>query len=173
MSEPASGFRRALAALSDAGVAYVIVGVGGINFYARIPAQAFTTLDVDLLLEPTPENLRNALRVLDGLGYEFEAGGEPFLDLEDDAQLRTAIRHGASLRALHHQVGQLDLLLRVSGFSYAELAHDAVVFRVADASVRVGALEKLLRSKQSSGRPKDLAFLRLFEAGALDDTDDG
>ena len=170
MSEAASGFLRALAALSEAEVACVIVGVGGINFYARTPAQAFATLDLDALLEPTVENLRNALRVLDELGYEFEAGGEPFLDLADDAALRTVVRRGASLSALHREAGQLDLLLSVSGFSYAELASDAVEFRLAEVHVRVGALEKLLRSKQASGRPKDLQFLRAFEArGAEDD----
>jgi hypothetical protein len=169
--EPASGFLRALSALSEAGVSCVIVGVGGINFYARTPAQAFATLDLDALLEPTVENLRAALRVLDQLGYDFEAGGEPFLDREEDAALRTIVRNGASLSALHRQSGQLDLLLSVSGFSYVELASDAVEFRLADVCVRVGALEKLLLSKQASGRPKDLAFLQAFEASAFEDAD--
>jgi hypothetical protein len=35
----------------------------------------------------------------------------------------------------------------------------------------VGSLEKLLRSKQASGRPKDLAFLRAFEAAAPEGDD--
>ena len=47
MSEPISGFTRALAALGEGGVEFVVVGVGGINFYARTPADAFATLDVD------------------------------------------------------------------------------------------------------------------------------
>jgi hypothetical protein len=38
--------------------------------------------------------------------------------------------------------------------------------------VRVGRLEKLLRSKERSGRPKDLEFLRAFEARAADETED-
>lgn len=173
MAELASGFLRALAALSETGVAYVIVGVGGINFYARIPAEAFATLDLDALLEPTLGNLRGALRVLDSLGYEFEAGGEPFLDWEDDSALQRVIRNGATLSALHPEAGQIDLLLGVAGFSYAELSADAVEFRVADVEVRVGTLEKLLQSKQSSGQPKDLAFLRAFEAGAPEDENDG
>jgi hypothetical protein len=170
--EPASGFLRALAALSQAGVSYVIVGVGGINFYARTPSQASATLDLDALLEPTVENLRKALEALRGVGCEFEAGGEPFLDLEDESALRTVVRRRASLSALHREAGQLDLLLSVSGFSYPELASDAVEFRLADVSVRVGTLEKLLRSKQVSGRPKDLEFLRAFEARASEEDDD-
>lgn len=169
MSEPASGFLRALAALGEAGVGYVVVGVGGINFYARTPAEAFATLDLDALLEPTVENLRSALRVLSALGYEFEAGGEPFLDREDASALQTVIRNGATLSALHPEAGQVDLALGVAGFSYAELDSDAVEFRVEDVGVRVGTLEKLLRSKQASGRPKDIAFLRAFEASVPED----
>lgn len=45
------------------------MGVGGINFYARTPAQAFATLDLDALLPPAVENLERALRALPGIGY--------------------------------------------------------------------------------------------------------
>ena len=164
MSRPASGFARALAALSDAGVSYVVVGVGGINFYARTPAEAFATLDLDVLLEPRVENLRNALQVLIGLGYRFEAAGEPFLDTADGAALEGVVRNGGMLRALHETEGEIDLLLSISGFAFQDLTEDATVFRVADADVRVGSLEKLLRSKEASGRPRDREFLRAFEA---------
>ena len=57
----------------------------------------------------------------------------------------------------------------ISGFRYSELAADATPFEVAGAEVRVGRLEKLLASKQASGRPKDLEFLRAFEARQADD----
>jgi hypothetical protein len=169
VAEPASGFLRALAALADAGVAFVIVGVCGINFYARMPSQAYATLDLDALLAPAVDNLRRALRALGGLGYEFESTGEPFVDVEDDAALGTVVRNGPALSAFHPATGQIDLLLSVAGFSYAELAADAVEFGAGDARVRVGSLEKLLRSKQVSGRPKDLAFLRAFEAAASEE----
>jgi len=38
VSQPASGFARTLAALREAGVEFVVVSVGGINFYARTGA---------------------------------------------------------------------------------------------------------------------------------------
>ena len=166
MSRAASGFARALSALTEAGVAYVVVGVGGINFYARTPSEAFATLDLDALLEPSVENLRTALRVLSELGYRFEAAAEPFLDLADDGALGSVVRNGATLSALHEAEGQVDLMLSISGFSYAELTSDATQFRIAESAVRVGRLEKLLRAKQASGRPKDIEFLRAFEARA-------
>ena len=168
-----AGFGQVLAALTDAGVSYIVVGVGGINFYARTPAEAFATLDLDALLEPRVANLQDALRVLSRLGYRFEAGGEPFLDTEDEGILAGVIRNGGMLSALHEAEGEIDLLLSISGFAFADLAEDATPFRVAEAEVRVGSLEKLLRSKEASGRPRDLAFLKAFEARSYDEESEG
>jgi hypothetical protein len=169
VSTPPSGFVRALVALGEAGVEFVVVGVGGINFYARTPAQAFATLDLDALLPPVVENLERALRVLSGIGYAFEAGAEPFVDLDDAVVLAQIVAKGASLCAIHPEAGQLDLMTSIAGFSYTDLAADATRFTVADVEIPVGRLEKLLRSKQASGRPKDREFLRAFEARAADD----
>ena len=90
MAETASGFAQALAALAGAEVDSVIVGVGGINFYARDGAEAFATLDVDILLPPEPAQLRRALNALAARGFSFQAEGEPFLNGEDDAILTSA-----------------------------------------------------------------------------------
>lgn len=171
MSTPASGFVLGLTALAESGVEFVLVGVAGINFYARTPAMAFATLDLDVLLEPTVANLRAALRALDARGYRLEAGGEPFHDLDDDSILARVVGRGVALSAVHEAAGQLDLMLSISGYTYPELAEDASSFRVDDFTVRVGRLEKLLRSKQESGRPKDLEFLRAFAARADEDED--
>ncbi|MDH5566722.1 MAG: hypothetical protein OEY15_08665, partial [Myxococcales bacterium] len=91
MSELVRGFVRALSALVEAGVEFVVVGVGGINFYARTPSDAVATLDLDALLAPTIENLERALSVLSALGYHFEAGGEPFIDLDDARTLEQVV----------------------------------------------------------------------------------
>ncbi len=171
MSELVSGFARALAALGEAGVDFVVVGVGGINFYARTPSDALATLDVDALLAPSAENLFRALSVLSALGYEFEAGGEPFIDLDDRHVLRRVLENGASLSAIHRDAGEIDLLTSISGFEYADLAADAATFEVAGASIQVGRLEKLLRSKEASGRPKDIEFLKAFRSRSFEDKD--
>jgi hypothetical protein len=172
VSQPASGFVRALSALRGAGVDLVVVGVGGINFYARTPGQVFSTLDLDTLLAPAAENLALAVRVLAGLGYAFESGGEPFVDLEDEVVLARVVANGACLTAIHPEQGQIDLMTSLTGFAYEDLETDATVFRVPGVDVRVGRLEKLLRSKERSGRPKDLEFLRAFEARAAENRGD-
>ena len=172
VSRPTSGFARALAALAEAGVDFVVVGVSGINFYARTPGEVFATVDLDTLLRPAVGNLAAALRVLSGMGYGFEAGGEPFLDLMDADVLSRVVSRGAALTAIHRDEGQIDLMTSMAGFSYEDLSADATTFRVADVEVRVGRLEKLLRSKERCGRPKDVEFLRAFEARASEETED-
>jgi hypothetical protein len=108
--------------------------------------------------------LRAALRALRKRGFTFEAGGEPFLDIDDGLVLGNVVKSGACLTARHRDGAQLDLMLSASGFGYRELAADSKIFMVAGVPVRVGHLEKLLRSKQLTGRPKDIEFLRLFAA---------
>ena len=169
MSQPTSGFVRTLAALREAGVDFVVVGVGEINFYARTPGQVFATLDLGTLLPPVVEKVSAAVRVLSRLGYAFESGGEPFVDLEDAEILARVVAKAACLTAVHPGEGQIDLMTSVAGFTYEDLEVDATVFRVAGVEVHVGRLEKLLRSKERSGRPKDLEFLRAFEARAVED----
>ena len=75
MSEGPSGYAQALAALREAGASFVLVGVGGINFYARTPAEAFATgssffvmpvveIDGHILGNRAPGPLANRLREL-------------------------------------------------------------------------------------------------------------
>lgn len=169
MPPDASGYSRALAGLARAGVRFVLVGVGGINFYARTASQAFMTLDVDALLAPTVENLRRAFRALDELGFAFEAGREPFIDVDDELVLRRLLERGACVNARHPEGVQIDLMTSIAGFDFASLASDATMFEVAGTQVPVGRLEKLLESKAASGREKDHAFLRAFEASREDE----
>ena len=45
----------------------MIVGVAGINFYARTPGATIAAVDVDLLLEPAVSNLRRLTRLRRGI----------------------------------------------------------------------------------------------------------
>lgn len=153
---------EALAALTRAGTPLVVVGVGGINFYASDASEVVATEDLDLLLAPRVDALKTALAVLDGLGFSFSAGDEPFLDIHDEGMLANAVRAGACLRARHPGGAALDLMLSGIGLAWEELSRDAVSFHVGDVDIRVGRLDRLLRAKELAGRPKDLEFLRLY-----------
>ncbi len=159
-----SPFLAALEILTNAGAEFVVVGVGGINFYARDASEVVVTADLDLLLARRVQTLRSALLALSRAGFSFEAGGEPFVDLEDEEVLATLVSRGASLAALGPHGVHVDLMLSMTGFQFDELASDAARFRVGGVEIRVGRLEKLLRSKELSDRPKDRAFLQLYAA---------
>ncbi len=164
MSAGDSDFAAALSALARAGTEFAVVGVGGINFYARDPSEAVFTLDLDVLLRPDVAVLRAALAALDRIGFSFAAGGEPFVDLDDDEALAAVVRREATLTARNTAGTQIDLMLAITGARYDDLAKDAVEFKLGDAVVRVGRLSRLLRAKEAAGRPKDREFLRAFKA---------
>ena len=164
MSAAVSPLLEALATLARAGVEFIVVGVSGINFYARDVSDTIVTADVDVFLSPRIEVLSSALAALRRAGFRFWAGDEPFLDFDDMESLANLVRSGANLTAENEAGARVDLMLSGSGLRYDDLAGDAVIFRLGDVEVRVGRLEKLLRSKELAGRPKDVAFLRLFAA---------
>ncbi len=109
-------------------------------------------------------SVRGFASALAALGYDFEAGGEPFAEVDDTHVLRRVVESGTNISAIHREAGQFDLLTSISGFDYAGLAEDAATFDVAGAPIRVGRLERLLESKAASGRAKDLAFLSAFDS---------
>lgn len=164
MSSLADPFVRALATLAEARVDFIIVGVGGINFFAKDPSEAVATRDLDILVRPAPEVLGTALSAFDRAGFYFEAGGEPFVDIADPDALAGVVGAGATVAIRSDDGAEIDLMLSMSGFDFEGLAEDAVTFRVSGTEVKVGRLEKLLRSKELSGRPKDIAFLTMFKA---------
>lgn len=164
MSSLADPFVRALATLAEARVDFIIVGVGGINFFAKDPSEAVATRDLDILVRPAPEVLGTALSAFDRAGFYFEAGGEPFVDIADPDALAGVVGAGVTVAIRSDDGAEIDLMLSMSGFDFEGLAEDAVTFRVSGTEVKVGRLEKLLRSKELSGRPKDIAFLTMFKA---------
>jgi predicted nucleotidyltransferase len=162
-----SPFTRALAALVGAGVDFVVVGVGGINFYAERIEDLVRTVDLDVLLDDRVDVLARALSALRRAGFTFEAGREPFVDVDDMEVLAQVVRGGATLAA-HAGGASVDLMMSVTGFAFDELARDAERFRLGAVEVPVGRLEKLLRAKELAGRPKDREFLRLYAARLRD-----
>ena len=162
MSPTADPFAETLIALCEGDVEFVVVGVGGINFYARDASELVVTGDIDVLLRRDAGALRSALAALGRIGFTFEAGREPFLDVDDELVLTRVCEVGASILAVNEEGVRVDLMTSMTGFRFDDLNADATMFRIRDTAVRVGSLEKLLRSKELSARPKDLEFLRMF-----------
>jgi hypothetical protein len=158
-------FSGALRSLARAGVDFMVVGVVGINFYARDPEERVITQDLDVWLRPEVTNLSRALLSLQKDGFRFEAGGEPFVDLADDLFLQNVIRSGGTIVGRRPpDVPRLDLMLALHDFSFEKERDRGRRFLAQDEAVRVASVETLLLSKERAGRPKDIEFLRMHAA---------
>ncbi len=133
-------------------VRYVLIG----GFAVIAHGGARTTKDIDLLIDPGPENVarvREALRIL-----EDNAVGEVG---DDDVARYSVVRVADEI--------VVNLMARACGVDYVEASRDAVVVRFADVPVPVASPATLLRTKNTL-RPGDAAdrqYLRaLIDAGA-------
>ena len=153
-------YRALVQQFNRRGVRYVVVGMAGINYYAATPAETFATMDYDLLLEPSLDNVEQAVHTLKGLGFTLGTSA----GVLRGADLRRIVRGRTTLIATTPEGLMVELLLEVSGYSFADLARDAATVTVRGVPIKVGRLSKLLRSKKLAGRPKDRRFLQRYEA---------
>ena len=153
-------YRTVIQTFNRRGIRYVVVGMAGINYYARQSSEMFATLDYDLFLEPTLKNIRQASEALKVLGFTVAtSAGET-----EPGHVAQIVRQRRTLTATTLAGVMVECLLEISGFPFSELARDAATFTVRGVPVKVGRLTKLLKSKQVAARPKDRAFLRRYRA---------
>lgn len=101
-------FARLVKRLRKSRARFVVIGVGGANYYARSAGLVFTTLDRDLFLPPEPGNLLRAWRACVAEGVELSSNDEPLGSPLD----RFLAERAVSRRALVSAVGeglQIDL----------------------------------------------------------------
>ena len=156
----ADPYLAVIRAFTRVGVRYVVVGMAGINYYAHRPSETFATMDYDLLLEPTLGNVEKALDQLRRLGLSIGTARGALKPPE----LRAVVRERRTLAATTPEGVMVELLLAVSGFTFAELVRDAATVTVQGTPIKVGRLAKLLQSKRAANRPKDREFLRRYQA---------
>jgi hypothetical protein len=148
-----------LLALTNARVEFVVIGgvAVGVHNYAR------ATKDLDIVPNPSPENMERLARLLVeidarqvGVG-DFSPNEFPF-DPTDPVQLA----EGANFR-LETSHGPLDIMQWVAGIetdlAYTELAPEAFPVRFRDIQIQVCALDHLLSMKRAAGRKQDLEDL--------------
>ncbi len=151
-------YLRVIQAFNRAGVRYVVVGMSGINYYATRPSEAFGTMDYDVFLKPTMPNVQKAIRQLQDMEFTLGTAQGP-IGLDD---LRMVIRTQRTIVATTADGLMVELLLAISGYTFEALVEDAMAIIVRGTPITVGRLEKLLRSKQIAGRPKDREFLKRY-----------
>jgi predicted nucleotidyltransferase len=154
-------FHGACRALTEAGVRFVVIGVWGVNYYARSAGTALATRDVDLFLPTDSHNLLRAWDACRAAGLELWAGDEP-LDEPQDLELADAVVAKRALTTAVDDIGTMvDLTMTMSGFSFAEVDAEKHEFKFEGLNVPVARLSHIVRSKASAGRPKDRLFLEV------------
>ncbi|HSL82599.1 MAG TPA: nucleotidyltransferase [Thermoanaerobaculia bacterium] len=142
-------FEEFLASCNALGVRYLVVGAHAVAFHARPRA----TKDLDVYVDPTPENAERLLAAM----REFFGGADLGFTVEDVTELDTILQLGVA-------PVRIDLLSSLSGIESFERAWQ----QRADApygsvDTHYLSLDDLIDAKRSAGRDQDRADLKHLE----------
>jgi hypothetical protein len=142
-------FLDILRALLDAEARFIIVGAYAVNVYIDPRA----TGDLDIWVEPTPDN---AVKVMQAL-REF---GAPLTELSeaDFASPGVIFQIGVPPR-------RIDMLTQISGIEFTEAWRERAEYPFGPFTVPFLGRETLIKNKRATGRPKDLSDLDALDKG--------
>lgn len=131
---------------------YVVIG--GIAAVAQ--GYPLTTHDLDVTPARDPHNMEHLAEALRALGVRLRVAHGEAVVFPVDARF---LGQGASWTLETADGVAFDLVFAPAGTTgYPDLVQDAVVLDLGDGlEVAVASLRDLIRMKQASGRPKDLA----------------
>jgi hypothetical protein len=139
-----------------------VIGVSGVNHYARNSGLLFTTEDRDLFLPADSANELRAWQACRSEGFELWCGNEPLGEPMDRILAEQVVSRRALVRADGHGL-LVDLSLVMAGFAFDDVWSRRRVFKVEGIEVPVASLKDIVTSKAAVGRPKDQLFLATHE----------
>ena len=152
-----------MSALSKAGVEFVVAGGVAVVLHGveRL------TLDLDLALKMTKENLEKFLRTIHKLGLQPRVPVNPESLTDPDAVQKIVREKGALVFSFidpNQPIRQLDVFL-TKDLSYEQLTQDALGIELDGKGIKVASLERMLEIKKAirSPREKDLTDIRDLE----------
>jgi predicted nucleotidyltransferase len=149
-----SDYRTLLRELSTEGVEFIIVGA----LAAVLQGAPIVTLDLDILRRRTPENVAKLLRAL--VRLDAVARGDPRRIAPNESHLR-----GPGHLLLDTRAGDLDVLGSIEDDTdFDAVIGDTIEMDLEGIRVRVLELSRVIRAKETAGRPKDLAVLPVLRA---------
>jgi hypothetical protein len=147
---------RVVSALSSGKVEFIVVG--GVS--ALLQGAPIVTRDLDLCYRRTRDNLRRLAEALSPFPLRLRGVPEGVPNVFDERSLQFGMNF-----TLEVEDESLDLLGEMSAIGgYDAIVGRAVEMDVAGHTVKVLALEDLIRTKRAAGRAKDLAVLPVLEA---------
>ena len=132
-----------------------LILVGGVA--AILEGAPVSTLDLDIMVQPTPEVRQQLLLALEELHARYldPAGRQIAPDAEKLATLR--------IHRLLTDFGPLDILDVIGhGLTYQDLIEETSSYELGTLTVRVLNLATIIRSKEEANRDKDRATLPIL-----------
>ena len=145
-------------ALHERSVRFVLIGVGGANYYAHAGSAVFTTKDRDLFVPLEPKNLVACWHACEASGLELWSEREP-LDRPRDLWLAERVVERRALTSAAGQDLQVDLTLVMQGYDFDAVWTECRTFKVEGVDIPVARLLHIVTSKHAAGRDKDRLFL--------------
>lgn len=147
------------AALHEAAVRYVTIGVGGANLWARSGHTIFTTRDYGLFLPSDPENAIRAWHAAEACGLDLFCGDEPLDRPRDLVLAGRIVERRALVTATDGRGFDVDFSLVMAGFDFETVFAQRRTFLVEGVPIGVARLRDIVASKAAAGREKDRLFL--------------
>lgn len=143
-------------------VKYVIAGGVAFNLLGGYR----NTLDLDVIVEMTDENLRKVVGILKKAGYHVRQPVDP-MRIADPGSREDWIKN-KHMKAFNFYKGeqtyeQVDILIDVP-VDYGEAVKDALKVNVGDLALTIISLENFIKMKKKAGRKKDLDDVRDLKA---------
>jgi hypothetical protein len=139
MQDISPDMRDLLRLLLQHEVKFALCGGFAVSYYGFIR----TTMDLDLLIYPSPENAAHTMRAL--VAFGFGDAGIPEMSFAKRGDVVT----------LGVQPNQIDLLTSISSEREDEIFADLEFAELWGMQIPVVSRRALLRAKQEAGRPKD------------------
>ena len=143
-----------LRAFCDAEVRFLVVGAYALALHGRPRA----TGDLDLWVEPTPENAERVMHALQVFGAPLTQ-----VSASDFSRPGTVFQIGL---APH----RIDLLTELTGLIFAEAWEARVAHPLGGCDVNFLGRASLINNKRATGRPQDLVDLQILEGDASADS---
>lgn len=152
---------RIFAALEAAGVRYLVVGGVAVVLHGHLRV----TGDVDLVLSLLPENVREAMKALAGVGFRPRIPVSPEEFADPERRRAWIWEKGMRVFSLWNPDPPhtaVDLFVD-EPFPFEEVYARRLDVRIGETTVPVISLEDLIDMKRAAGRPQDIADIEALE----------
>jgi hypothetical protein len=149
-------YEEFIAGFNAHGVRYLVIGAHAVAFHARPRA----TKDLDILIEPTPENARKVLAAL----RDFFGGAELNYTIEDVMDPDCILQLGVA-------PARIDLLSSIPGCpDFPAVWKQRVEARFGGVPTQYIGLQDLISNKEAAERPQDRADACVLRRAATQKT---